>query len=120
MSDDNKKQDAAQSDKAQEYFDIKNQLRTLRADLKDLKTQHEDFQELEELNKKVKVLRENIKDDEDIKGIKEKIDELKERQDLLKELIRIELIDTAQEEVKRDGRKLKLVSVLKEMKDGEE
>lgn len=113
MSDSNKQN----PNQVQEYFDLKEQIKTLRADLKDITTQHEHFQEREELKKKVKLLNEEIKDDEDIKGLKAKIDQIKERMDLLKELIRIELIDTAQEEVKKDGRKLKLVYVLKEMKD---
>lgn len=116
MSDNNSK---ASTDRATEYFELKEQMRALRADLKDFQVQHEDYKELEELNKKVKVLREKIKDNEDIKTLKSKIDQIKERMDLIKELIRIELIDTAQEEVIREGKKLKLVYILKEMKDNE-
>lgn len=108
------------TDRATEYFELKEQARALRADLKDIQTQHEDYLELEELNKKAKILREKIKDDNDIKTLKAKIEQIKERMDLIKELIRIELIDTAQEEVVRDGRKLKLVYILKEMKDHED
>ncbi len=104
-------------DKVTEYFKTKDALRTIRNDVKDLKAQHEDYQELEELNKKVKELRENIKNEETINELKEKEGTLKERMDLLKEMIRIELIEKGQEEVTHDGKKLKLMNILKELKD---
>jgi predicted TIM-barrel fold metal-dependent hydrolase len=111
---------AQSTDKVAEYFQLKNTAKTLRRDMKDLRTQHEDYEELEKLSKKVKELRDNIKNDQAIHELKEKIDQIKERMDLLKELIRVELIETAEEEVKKDGRKLKLVQVLKEMKEDED
>ncbi|MBE2280690.1 MAG: hypothetical protein IAE91_09880 [Ignavibacteriaceae bacterium] len=106
-------------DKVEEYFKMKDILRTLRNDLKDLKLQNPEVEELDKLSKRVKEIREKIKDDESIKALEEKISTSKERMDLIKELIRIDLLEKAQEEVKRNGRKLKVVSVLKEMKDGE-
>lgn len=106
-------------DKVEEYFKMKDIMRTLRNDLKDLKLQNPEVEELEKLTKRVKEIREKIKDDESIKALEEKISTSKERLDLLKELIRIDLLEKAQEEVKRNGRKLKVVSVLKEMRDGE-
>ncbi len=104
-------------DKVEEYFKIKGVMRTLRNDLKDHKIQMTEHEELEKLQKKVKELREKVKEDETVKELTEKLMTMKERMELLKELIRIELLETAKEEVKKDGRKLKLVSILKEMKD---
>lgn len=107
-------------DKVEEYFKLKGVMRTLRNDLKDHKAQMPDNQELDKLSKKVKELREKVKDDETVKTLTEKMQTTKERVELLKELIRIELLETAREEVKRHGRKLKLVHILKEMKDQDE
>lgn len=67
--------------------------------------------------KKVKELKEEVKNDETVKTLTEKLSVNKERMELLKELIRIELLESAQEEVKRNGRKLKIMNILKEMKD---
>ncbi len=114
MDDDNT-QDYASS--VEEYFEIKGTIKTLRDDLKELKENHDDFEELEALNKKVKELRANIKNNEDIRIVEEKLSDLKERQNLLKEIIKVQLVEMNQEEVKQDGRKLKIVQVLKEMKD---
>jgi len=107
-------------DKVEEYFRLKGVMRTLRNDLKDHKAQMPDNQELDKLTKKVKELREKVKDDETVKTLTEKMQTTKERVELLKELIRIELLETAKDEVKRHGRKLKLVHILKEMKDQDE
>ncbi len=104
-------------DKVEEYFKMKDAIRTLRNDLKDIKLQKPEIQELDKLQKKVKEIRDEIKEDENIKTLSEKISTTKERMDLLKELIRIDLLERAQEEVKRNGRKLKIVSILREMKD---
>jgi TolA-binding protein len=104
-------------DKVDEYFEIKNQIKTLRRDFKQFQEDHPNYVKLQDLNKKIKKLREEIRETEEIKNIKNKIDELKERQELLKELIRINLIESDQEEVKRNGKKLKLIPVLKEMPD---
>jgi len=104
-------------DKVEEYFRLKDVSRTLRNDLKDLKIQMPETEELDKLNKKVKELRETIKNNENIRVLTEKIQGSKERMELLKELIRIELLESAQEEVKRNGRKLKIVNILREMKD---
>lgn len=107
-------------DKVSEYFKIKKQIKTFRDDLKDIMDQMDEVVELKEIMKKVKELREKIKEREEIRLIKEKASTLKERLDLLKELIRLELIETAQQEVKKEGRKLKLIYILKEMKENEE
>lgn len=106
-------------DKVEEYFKMKDIMRVLRNDLKDLKLQNPEVEELDKLLKRVKEIREKVKEDESVKALEEKISASKERMDLLKELIRIDLLEKAQEEVKRNGRKLKVVSVLKEMRDGE-
>jgi hypothetical protein len=106
-------------ERADEYFQIKKSLKTLRADLKDLKEEHEDTAELKELSEKVKSLRDKINNDESIYALKEKLATLKERQDLIKEIIKMQLLEESQEEIKVEGRKLKLIQVLKEMKDEE-
>lgn len=104
-------------DKVEEYFKSKDILRTLRSDLKDLQAQSPEYQELQKLLSKVKELRDKINEDENVRQLKEKISTTKERQDLLKELIRIDLLEHGQEEVKRNGRKLKIVNNLRELKD---
>ena len=109
--------DDSNLDKVDEYFKTKGQLKTMRGDLKDIKTQMEDYIEMEKVGKKARELREKLKADETIHEMSEKISMLKERMDLLKEMIRIDLIDSGKEEVKKDGRKLKLVYIVKEGKD---
>lgn len=104
-------------DKVEEYFKLKGVIKTLRNDLKDIKDSLEAQIELEKLSKKTKELRDKVKGDETVFELTEKLGTTRERLDLIKELIRIDLIETAQEEVKRDGKKLKLVHVLKEVKD---
>ncbi len=106
-----------EGDKAKEYFKLKKQVSLLRADKKDLEAQHELYEESQKLAKQLKKLRDEIKDDEKIKEFSEKIKEIRERMDLLKEMIRIELIENSQEEVKEDGKVLKLIYVVKEAKD---
>ena len=104
-------------DKVEEYFKLKGVLKTLRNDIKDIKDSLEAQIELQKIQKKVKELRDRIKGDETIFELTEKLSATRERLDLIKELIRIDLIETAQQEVKKDGKKLKLVHILKEVKD---
>lgn len=104
-------------DKVEEYFKLKGVLRTLRADLKDIQAQDEYYTELEKIMKRAKELKEKIAGNEDIMNLKEKIQTTKERQDLLKELIRIELLEEGKDEVERDDRKLKLLYILKELRN---
>lgn len=107
-------------DKVEEYFKLKGVVRTLRNDLKDFKTQHEATEELTKIVKKAKELRMRIKEDDTVKQLEEKISTTKERIELIKELIRLELLENAQEEVKKHGRKLKLIYILKELRDEDE
>lgn len=109
--------DDTNPNKLEEYFKTKETLKTLRNDLKDLKEEHPDFEEMEEFSKQLKEVREKINNDENIRIISDKISTLKERTDLLKEIIKMELKETEVTEVKMNGRKLKIVEVLKEMKD---
>lgn len=104
-------------DKVDEYFRAKDSARTLRNDLKDYKAQMPEVEELEKLMKKVKELREKIKEDETVRELTEKIQTTKERQDLLKELIRIDLLESGLEEVKHNGRKLRIINTIKELRD---
>ena len=107
-------------DRVEEYFELKETIKTLRGDLKDLKEQHLDWEEFQEVSQKVKELRDNLKHDENIQLVTEKIATLKERMEMIKEIIKAEMIELEQIEVKKDGRKLKIVQVLKEMKDEDE
>lgn len=104
-------------ERLEEYFKLKEVLKTLRNDVKDLKVQHEFYKEWEEYSKKAKELSQMIKDDENIRLMSEKISTTRERMDLIKELIRIDMIERAMDEVKKDGKKLKLVNIVKEVKD---
>jgi len=107
-------------DKVDEYFKMKDVMRTLRGDVKDMKLQRPESKELEQVSKKAKQLRDEIKADEAIRAADEKIQVAKERMDLLKELIRIELLDKGQNEVIKNGKKLKLVSIIREDKAQED
>lgn len=104
-------------DRVEQYFELKELAKTLRQDIKDMKEQHDDWEELQELKKQVKDINENIKGMEDIRIVDEKLKGVKEKMGLIKEIIMTELIETGAEEVKKDGRKLKLVQTIKEMKD---
>lgn len=105
------------SDKVEEYFNAKKVLKTLRQDLKDITSQHEKYEDLQAINKKVKTIRDELNSDDEIRELKDKISFEKERMDLLKEMIRIELIENAEEKVVRDGKALKLIYIVKETKD---
>ncbi len=111
--------DDVSDDKVEEYLKTKEAIKTFREDLKELKEEHENFDEAEELAKQLKILRQNINNDENVRIISDKIATLKERLDLLKEIIKVQLKESEQKEIKRDGRKFKLVEILKEMKDEE-
>jgi hypothetical protein len=126
MSDDNQIKDDSQytdivgmtfEERLDEFFKLKGVLKTLRNDLKDLKVQNEFYSEWEELAKKAKELSDIIKEDENIRLVREKISTVNERMALIKELIRIDMIEKGMEEFKKDGKKLRLVNVVKEMKD---
>jgi hypothetical protein len=105
------------ADKVEEYFQAKKVLKTLRQDLKDITSQHEKYEDLQAINKKVKAIRDDINDDEEIRELKDKISFEKERMDILKEMIRIELIENAEEKVVKDGKALKLIYIIKEARD---
>lgn len=105
------------TDKVEEYFKIKDEIRTFNSDFKDQKIALEQTEQIENLMKKVRDLREEISQNESIRIIKDKLLTLKERKALLLELIRIELLENGQDEIKRRGKKLKLVNIMKELKD---
>lgn len=104
-------------DKAKEFFQLKKTSTNLRRDLKDFKIQHPNYKELEDLRKKTKELRDEMNEQEEIRELSDKLKQIKERMDLIKEMLRIEMIENAQEEVKEDGKILKLVYIVKEIKD---
>ena len=98
-----------------EYFKCKDNISLLRQDLKDYKEQMNEYIELKELEKKIKELREQIKANETVQNIQEKIATERERMELLKELIRIEMLESAQTEITFKDRKLKLINIVKEL-----
>lgn len=104
-------------DKPSEYFQLKKALKTIRRDIKDLKETHPRWNELKKINESAKEIRDEIKEEEEIKILDEKAKGIKERIELMKEMIRIELIENSENEVKQDGKVLKLVYVLKETKE---
>jgi hypothetical protein len=113
LSDDN-------PDKVEEYFSTKRVIKDLRAELKEFKENHKDALEAEKINKQLKLLRDKIKNQTEIKILTDKIANLTERLELLKEIIKVQLLELEVEEIKYEGKKLKLVKVLKEMRDQEE
>jgi hypothetical protein len=119
MSDVEDKAAGANPDKPNEYFEQKRILKNLRRDIRDLKQSHPRWNELQKINKQAKEIRDEIKEEEEIKILEEKAKGVKERIELMKEMIRIDLIENSEVEVKKDGKVLKLVYVLKEVKDEE-
>ncbi|RMD76920.1 hypothetical protein D6810_02555 [Candidatus Dojkabacteria bacterium] len=103
-------------EKFDEYCKLKEVVKTLNTDLKNLISNHERYQEWQDLSREVKKLAELIKEDEEVRLLKEKIATTKERIELLKEIIRIDLIENGKEEITKNGIKLKLISVIKEVK----
>lgn len=104
-------------DKVAEYEKIKEAIKTLKRDLRQLNEEHDLYDEVNQLKKKLKQLRDTVKEDPQIKQVNEKIKELKERLDLLKEMIKMDLIETSSSEVKLKDKMLRLVYVLKEVSD---
>ncbi len=117
MPNKNKKNNSLDQNKIEEYFQLKSSLKTIRRDLSEMKKEHEANDELKQLKEKAKLLKNKIKNDEEIYQVQQKLDNLNERIKLLKEIIKAELIQNNKNEVKREGRKLKIVPVLKEVKD---
>ena len=104
----------------QKYLDsieLKEGLKTLKGDKQDILENLEGYEEYEQKKKELKVLKDTIDNLEDVRIITEKISTLKERMDLLKEIIKAELIEMNASEIKKDGRKLKIMQILKEMKN---
>lgn len=103
----------------EEYFKIKRMLKELNGDLRDFKKNHDLHEEIEEFAKKLKKMRNDLMSEQVIVDLKEEIDSAKERLGLLKEIIRQEMLDEGTDEVPFEGRKIKLVQVMKEVKDEE-
>lgn len=99
-----------------EYFQTREDLRTLNLELKEAKEQHQEFEELQKLSEQLRQIRKRMKFDEEIALLDEKAGTLRERQKLLKEMIKIKLVKSGEEEIQRGKKKLKVTSVLKEMR----
>lgn len=101
------------SAKVDEYFELRDQIRTIKADLKDLIDNHDNTERIEELKKEMKELKEQMKEDEGITAIQDKIKDLKERQDLLKEIILVEMKESGQEKIEYKGNEIIIAENLK-------
>lgn len=101
---------------ADEYFQTREDLRTLNLELKEAKEQHQEFEELQKLSEQLRQIRKRMKFDEEIALLDEKAGTMRERQKLLKEMIKIKLVKSGEEEIQRGKKKLKVTSVLKEMR----
>lgn len=114
---DKKVENLSPEERTAEYFQIKQTLKTLRGDLKDLKEEHPEYEDLKKLTEKAKKIRDKIKTNQDIHLINDKIEQLKDRSDLIKEIVKQQLLDGGLEEVKGEYKSLKLVKILKEVKN---
>jgi DNA-binding transcriptional regulator GbsR (MarR family) len=98
----------------QEYFKVKKVVKDFNADLRDYKKEHELTPRIEELKKELKKLKTELAVDKMVMDMKEDLDSSKERMTLLKDIITQEMLETGQEEVFYEGKKLRLVKLLKE------
>ncbi len=101
----------------EEFFSLQQLARTLRKELRDLKCQSEFFNEWEELTRKATELSKKMKEEDNIKYIKEKLSNVKERIGLITELIKLDMIKNGKEEIEKNGKKLKILTVVKEVKN---
>ncbi len=96
-----------------EYFEIKDTVSTLRADLKDFVDNHPMTEKINELKKELKGLKEELADDDGYVAIKGKIKGLKDRQDLIKEIILAEMKESGVKTVKHGENEIVIVESLK-------
>ncbi|MBP9758203.1 hypothetical protein KBD45_00780 [Candidatus Dojkabacteria bacterium] len=101
------------SAKVDEYFELRDQIRTIKADLKDLVDDHEVTERIDELRKEMKELKGQMEEDEGIVAIQNKIKDLKERQDLLKEIILVEMKESGQDKIEYNGNEILITEGLK-------
>lgn len=103
-----------------EYFQAREDLKTLNLEIREAKEQHQEFEELQKLSEQLRQVRKRMKFDEAIAMLDEKAITLRERQKLLKEMIKIKLIKSGEEEIQRGKKKLKVTSILKEVRNEED
>lgn len=94
------------SAKVNEYFELRDQLKTIRADLNDLIVNHEATERIDELKKEISELKGKYEEDEGIQTIKNKIKDIKERQTLLLEIILVEMKEAGQEKIEYKGNEI--------------
>ncbi len=102
-----------------EYFQAREDMTALNQELKEARERHGEFEELQKLSEQSRQIRKRMKLDEEIGILTEKAATIRERQNLLKEMIKMKLVENGEEEIKRGKRKLKVTSVLKEVRDEE-
>lgn len=112
--------DMSPEEKVNEYFHLKSAVKDMRQELRGLREEHPDNEELKQVAEKAKRLRLKIKEDEKIGSIQRDVDTANERMKLLKEIIKANLLQNNLEEIKYEGRVLKLVPQLKDVRDVEE
>lgn len=100
-------------EKLDEYFELKDSIKTFRADLKDMIDQHELAESIEEMKKELKELQDKRNDDESIKQVSDKIKTMKERQDLLKEIVLAEMKESGQTKFEYNGQEILIMENLK-------
>ncbi|MCS7318104.1 MAG: hypothetical protein NZZ41_07375 [Candidatus Dojkabacteria bacterium] len=105
------------SNKFSEYFDTKKALKQLKKELLEIEKNTQEYKTYSELKKKLKDIKQQIYTYKEIQTLKENILNLKNRLEILRELIKIEMLNTKQQEIEEQGIKFKIVSVLKEITD---
>ncbi|MCA9385831.1 hypothetical protein KC717_04230 [Candidatus Dojkabacteria bacterium] len=101
------------SAKLEEYFELQDTIRTIKADMKEMIDNHDLTEEINEIKKELKNRKDQIAEDEGIVVIKDKIKTLKERQDLLKEIILVEMKEAGQEKLEYNGNEIVIAEALK-------
>lgn len=105
--------------KIEEYFKLKETIKVLNSQLKEAKNASLSPEEIADHNnmmQKINRYRERIAGNETVNTLRDKISFEKERLELVRELIRLELLELGKEEIEKNGKKLKLKTILKELK----
>lgn len=100
-------------DRVSEYFEINDQVKVIKADLKDYLDNHPHKDEIDKHKKQIKEMQEEMNNDETIDAMKEKIKSLKERQDLIKEILLVEMKESGNDRIEYKGNEIIIAESLK-------